>query len=182
MWLFVEAVPATKCSPSEGFVRRMRGLFLRNFELASAVVGAVSAMTMNQHGRLCSIVSANQLAIVRTRPVLNNHQMLSATTARMAVRRLSSAAPAAAAKKVLKEPKAPVDKAKLSPVRGLFFGDLSQAQTRCVPFPQALDAGQKEVRSCLRAPTSSSRLRSESYNSSAQEQNWRLLCTVVDAL
>lgn len=71
-------------------------------------------------------------------------KMLVRQQARTLVRSLSSAA-TSAPKKALKEPKAPVNKETLSPIRGLFFGDLSQAQKRCVPFPQALDQAQKEV-------------------------------------
>ena len=39
----------------------------------------------------------------------------------------------------------PADKTKISPVRGLFFGDLSSFQRNCLPYPQALSPEQKDT-------------------------------------
>ena len=60
------------------------------------------------------------------------------------VRALSTVTPAtdklAAKAAKLDKPWTPIDKSELSPIRGLFFGDLSGFNKHCVPFPQALNA------------------------------------------
>lgn len=60
-----------------------------------------------------------------------------------AVRGLSTAA--APTKKQLREVEVPKDKSAISPVRGMFFGDLASSNKNCFPYPQSLSESEKET-------------------------------------